>query len=118
MTTTYQPSLRLFPTTGTVQTRSLSQDAEGGEIETWTTLYADVPCQFSAFAPASSSRLSGELREPHDIYVSTEERAILLGDWEIDTSDRFVVMGETYDIRGVERDGWQIVTTLRLEGSA
>ncbi len=108
---------RIFPDLATVQTPSISQDELGAEVMTWSTLYADVLCQFSAFAPASSSRMTGELREPHDVYVSSEYRAILLGDLDISTSDQLVVSGKTYDIRGVERDSFKLVTTLRLEGN-
>ena len=105
---------RLFPDSATVEQRTISRTDEGGETETWSTRHGDVACQFSVFSPGSGAR--DEEREPGAIRVSAQRRAILLGDWDdIVTSDRVLISGHTYDITGVERDSYAIVTTLCVE---
>ena len=111
---TPQALTRMFPDTATVQMRSVSYDGEGGEEETWSTRHSDIACQFSAFFPASAPQ--SELRGGSSITTLVEPRAILLGDFPgIVETDRVLLRDSTFDITGIERDSWQIVTSLRLQ---
>jgi len=109
---------RMFPDLATVESRSVTQDDEGEQIESWGTRHSDIPCQFAALVPASPRE--SELRQSDQITELGTRRAFLLGDWsDITESDRLVITGRgTYDIRGIERDSWAIVTVLRLEDIA
>lgn len=116
---TQAPSARMFQDVVTIERATVALDELGGEEETWEPVFTDVPCQFAAFAPGSSARMIGELREPHDVYVESEARMILSGDLDVRTTDRAVLprLDRTFDIRGVERDSFQLVTTLRVDWS-
>lgn len=107
---------RGFPELATIEQRAITRDDEGAEIETWSTRHSDIPCQFTA-ADLKGAPGQSEVRRTDLIAVVGERRAMLLGDWpEIDESDRVVISGRgTFDIRGIERDGWALFTILALE---
>jgi len=100
----------MFPDRATVERVTVSQDDEGGSEESWATLLSDVPAQFSALSRVSA----GESEIPGTAAVARESRCILLGDHDIGEADRLILSGKTYDIMGVERDSFGIVTTLRV----
>jgi head-tail adaptor len=100
----------MFPDRATIERVTVSQDDEGGPDESWATLLSDVPAQFSAFFSASA----GESEVPGTAAVAREARCILLGDHDIGEADRLVLLGKSYDVMGVERDSFAIVTTLRV----
>lgn len=104
---------RGFPDAATIQARSVSRDEEGGEAESWSSVYTGIPAQRSAFFPGSGPE--SELVAPGAITQAREQRLILLGDFpDITEAHRALVAGITYDITGVERDSWAILTPLRI----
>jgi head-tail adaptor len=103
---------RGFPDTATIQQRSVTRDDEGGEVETWSTRHADIPCQLSEFGQISES----EQVASTSITTARELQAMLLGRFDdIVESDQVLVRGLIFDISGIVRDSWPIVTTLRVK---
>jgi head-tail adaptor len=104
---------RLYPDRITIEQREVSRDEEGGDEETWSTRHADIPCQFGPSVSES------EAVESAGTFVARELTANLLGDWpEIDESDRAKIAsqpGRLFDILGIGRDSYAVVTGLRLE---
>lgn len=110
------PSLRMFPSTCSILSRTVTRDPEGGEVEDYTTTrYAGIPCQFGAWTPGWST---DEARDAEALGLQADRRAFLLGDWDIDISDRAVIDGTVYDILGVERDSFATLTGLRIQERA
>lgn len=112
-----QATTRMFPDLITIQRRSVSQDSEGGEVETWANFKTSVRAQFSTgHAQINRGIGAGEMRTTAGTFVVAPARAYLFGDHgDIADEDRLVHDGVIYDIRGIERDSFAVVTGLTLE---
>lgn len=110
------PSARLLPDTVLIESRTTTQDAEGGIVESWATRFT-LDCQFSAHgvltsAASTITEASGGAGE----FVNADAICYVKGDQPaIVESDRATIRGQTFDIIGVQRDSWGVVTTLHLE---
>lgn len=99
---------RLFPETATIERPSFSQDEEGAQEATWATFEAAVASQFSPMG-------GGEIRNAAGEFVRSSDQVILKGDHDIAETDRCLTRGVTFDIVGVQRDSYALVTVLHLE---
>lgn len=102
---------RFFPLAATVEQRTVTQDAYGEVIETWSALpgHEAIPC---ARTPLSSTE-----RAALQLTATTEAWHVLLrGAYPAITTDhRLVIAGEAYDIVGVETDQTSTLTRLTIQ---
>lgn len=112
-----QATTRMFPDLVTIQRRSVSQDSEGGELETWADYKTGIRAQHSTgHAQVNRGIGEGEVRTSAGTFVVAPARAYLLGDHDdITLEDRYVRQGVIFDIRSIERDSFAVVTGLTLE---
>jgi head-tail adaptor len=99
---------RVFPETTDIERATISQDAEGTVEETWSTLYTDIPSQFSTEGET-------EPRTPAGEFVKRESTLHLRGDWDIAEHDRAVTRGVAFDITAVHHNSYAVITTLEVE---
>lgn len=97
-----------FPQQGQAQQRSVTADAMGGEIETWTASLSGIACHV---APAQGE----EIRAEDGTYRIPTHEILLRGYYPtIETAQRFVVGVLSYDILSVSHDSQSVITRLRV----
>jgi head-tail adaptor len=106
-----------LPDTAKIEKRTATQDVEGGLVEDFTTRFASLDCQFSAHGSiATAASTITEARNAAGEFVHADAICYVKGDQpDIVESDRATIRGEVFDIVGVQRDSWGVVTTLHLE---
>lgn len=99
-----------FASTATVQRATITQSSTGAEVRTWGTLagHAGLACRI---APATAN----EVRSQTQIFAEYTHTVVIAGYYATVTElDRVVVDGSTYEIVGVEFDGNDQMTRLRV----
>jgi len=103
----------MFPETADIERRSVSQDDEGGIEETWSAFLSDIPSQFAPLQGGGAGNT--EARTGDGEFVHAQTQVILQGDHEVTEQDRCLTRGQVFDIIGVQRDSYALVTVLNLE---
>lgn len=104
----------LFPDTGSIQRASFTQDDERSTTEEWADLHTGLAVQLGAFTPGGGPE--SEQGSALAITSARELRAMIHGDLaDITEADRLVIGERVFDIMGIERDSFALVTTLRVD---
>lgn len=99
-----------FASLATVQRATVTQSSTGAEVRTWAALagHVDVRCRI---APATAN----EQRSQAQVFAEYTHTVVLAGYYATVTElDRVVVDAATYEIVGVEFDGNDQMTRLRV----
>ncbi len=99
-----------FASTATVQRATVTQSSTGAEVRSWATLsgHSGLRCRI---APATAN----EVRSQTQVFAEYTHTVVIAGYYATVTElDRVVVDGSTYEIVGVEFDGNDQMTRLRV----
>lgn len=99
-----------FASTATVQRATVTQSSTGAEVRTWANLadHVGLACRI---APATAN----ELRSQAQVFAEYTHTVVLAGYYATVTElDRVVVDSATYEIIGVQFDGNDEMTRLRV----
>lgn len=107
---------QFYPSEATIESGVESRDSFGSPTLTWTVLanHRDIPCRISPLT-VQTPTFTSEARLESLTYLTTTHHIALRGYFpEIEATMRAVIDDVAWDIKGVEHDGQNVTTRLRV----